>query len=225
MRLKALYEECGLFEKKAQKVSVVENTEPFLQELSKIKDFDKRIEFAEKHCKKKLGEGSSRVCFQLNDEFIMKVSFNEKGCAQSKTEMKPVVQRDCVNAALVADPDGKWIIFHMTQPLTEKKFKEIMGYSFTEFTNSLFYKFNQESDKWKKPKKYDEITENAFYCCIASLVYSADLLIGDLSKISSWKLKDGKVVLTDAGLDRDTYAAHYERETSSGNKTSVKSSE
>jgi len=222
MRIKVLFEECLLFQKRAEKVSVVDNTEPFLKQLSDIKGFDDRVAFAEEHCQKKLGEGSSRTAFQLSSDFIIKVAHNEKGLAQSKEEMQVSLEgRECVNNAIVADAEYKWIIFKNSEKITEKRFKEIVGCSFKHFTDSLFAKFNNESDRWPEHKDYGEISENPFFLCCAEIVFSNDLLLGDLSKISSYRERDGKIILSDVGFTKTVYRDFYEDDSSSSSSSST----
>ena len=216
------------FEKMANspttQVSVVDNSEPLLKQLSDIKEFDDRIKFAEEHFKK-LGEGSSRTAFQIDDSLILKVAHNEKGIAQNLVEMDPKLQRPCINKAEVADAAGKWIIFPSNDTITEKRFKEIVGFGFKPFMNALFYKFNNESDKWSPPRDYEEIEKNPLFMCLMETVLFCDLQLGDLDKCSSWGEVNGKVVLRDAGLNREVYKDYYQSDSSSTSSSPPKTSE
>lgn len=216
MKPSVLHHECQLFATAAESVRVVDNTDPFLRRLSELKTFDQRIEFADRHCQKKLGEGSSRTAFDCGGGMVLKVSHNPKGIAQSLHEMD--VSRsnfDCVNNAVVGDPEGKWILFEQSKELTEKRFDEIVGFSFKHFTTSLFSTFNNESDHWKEPSDYDEIKRSELFACCSAVVWKYDLLIGDLSKISSYRERDGKVLLADCGLSKDVHREHYQSTSSS----------
>src|ERR1700733_13983430 len=83
----SLFDRCKRFWKTAKelKVSLVENNDPFLKQLSDTKDYKKRVELAEESFKK-LGEGSSRTIFKMDDNNILKVAHNEKGEAQNLAE-------------------------------------------------------------------------------------------------------------------------------------------
>jgi hypothetical protein len=221
MRLKTLYEECSLFEKRAQKVSLVDNTEPFLQHLSSLKDFDERIEFAEKHCEKKLGEGSSRSAYLLNKDFILKLALSEKGIAQNKTEAEvSKAGKPCINNVLVADSQFIWLIFRNSKKLTEERFEEIIGYPFKHVSDALYAKWNNESDKWKAHKDYEEIVKLPFFICVSESIYANDLLVGDLSKISSYRERDGQVIVADAGLSKEVFDDFYRSDSSSSSSSS-----
>lgn len=226
MNLKSIFDECLLFERKAEDIRVVPNDEPFLQKLSNIKDFDDRIKFAEEHCEKKLGEGSSRTAFLLNKDFILKVAHNEKGLAQNRCEAEVSLEgKECVNNALVSDVEHKWIIFANSEKLTEKRFKEITGFSFSNFTDTLLAKFNNESDAWGDNKNYEEIEKLPFFLCVSEIVFANDLLIGDLSKISSYRERDGKVILADVGLSKKVWEQWYKSDSSSSSPSTVKTTE
>jgi hypothetical protein len=220
----SLFKRCHEFQKLAEKVSIVENTEPFLQRLSSL-SFKEAIKFCDEHCEKKLGEGSSRAAYMLNDDLMLKVAFNPKGNAQCKVEANiSALQFPCVNNALVADPEGRWIIFQATEKVTEKRFKELTGMSFGHFTDTLFYKFNNESDEWSKPKEYDEIVKNPFFLCVSNLTFECDEQIGDIAKISSFGERNGKILIVDGGLSRDVFEEFYAGDSSSSVKSTETSS-
>lgn len=204
-------------------LSVKDNSNPFLSELSKKKSFDDRVEFVEEKYEK-LGTGSSRTIFKLNDDLILKVAHNEKGIAQNKVEMNPKLQRACTNNIVMADGEGKWVIAPFTENIKKEDFKKYVGYSIDPFMNALFYKFNQESDNWNAPRDYEEIEELPLFKCLEQLVLDGDILLGDASKESSWGIsKNGKILLRDIGLSREVYDDYYK--SNSHSSSEPKSSE
>lgn len=220
-----LFNRCKKFEVLAGELSVAkvskeENTDPVLKKLSELKNFDDRIKFAKKNWKL-LGEGSSRTAFQINDDLIIKIAHNKKGLAQCLVEMDPKAQRECTNPVIVADPLGKWLVMKETKKLTKERFKEIVGFGFEPFMNALFFKFNNDSDKWKSPRDYEDIEKCPLFNCLAELIFETDQQVGDISKISSVRELDGKVVLVDYGLSRQVFDKMYSgNKTDSGTKTS-----
>src|SRR5271165_3996720 len=116
-----LFEMCNVFNKLSEltvsKVSVVENNDPVLAELSNIKDFDDRIEFAKKRWDL-LGEGSARAVFDINEKLVLKVATNKKGISQNQIEMNPKMQTTCTAKVYAADANGKWILFQATKTIT-----------------------------------------------------------------------------------------------------------
>lgn len=208
MKFAGVFRKIAHFDSTVKRMTVVKNSDPFLQKLTEEKDFKKRIEVA-KEVFDVLGEGSSRMVFDLPDDRVLKIALNEKGIDQNLFESHPKMQTECTNKVLVADPEGKWLIVKKAKSLTEKRFKEMVGFTFDEFTDALFYKFNNESDM-KRPKKYEEIVEHPLYkCLLEMMVGSDDLQLGDVMRISSWGEVNDKPLLIDIGLSREIYKEHY----------------
>jgi len=211
-----LFEKCKLFMKRATelKVSLVENSDPILKQLSELKDFDDRVELAEKHWEK-LGEGSSRTVFKISDDLIIKIAHNEKGLAQCKVEAEFDLQKPCVANVVVADPEGKWLIMKFTETMTKQDFKKIVGFGFETFMNALFYAYNNESDDWAEPKEYDKIKEHPLFKCLGEMVVDGSCLLGDFDKTSSFGIRDGKVYLRDWGFNKEVHDKFYQSKTPS----------
>ena len=211
-----LLEKCRSFMKRATelKVSLVENNDPILKQLSELKDFDDRVELAEKHWEK-LGTGSARAVFKISDDLIIKLAINKAGISQIKTEAQFDLQKPCVATVVVANPEGKWLISHFTETMTKEDFKKITGIGFDNFSSCLFYAYNNESDNWiREPKNFDQIKNHPLFKCVGELVVSG-ILIGDISKSSSWGIRQGQVYVRDWGLDKRTYSKEYEDSTPS----------
>jgi hypothetical protein len=224
-----LFNRCKEFEKIAgelsvSKISKEENSDPVLKELSNLKEFKDRVKLAEKHYKK-LGKGSSRTVFQMDDKCILKVAHSDKGIQQNLVEMDPKKQRACTNNVLVADAKSRWIIMPFTETVSKESFKKITGFGFTPFMNALFYKFNNESREWSPPKDYEDIQKSDLFKCVSELVLECDSQLGDYDKPSSWGQLDNKVVIRDYGLDRNTYDKMYDGKSKSSTKSKPKTSE
>jgi hypothetical protein len=203
-----LLERCKEFERLTKiSISLHENTDPILKKLSDLEEFDDRVEFAEKHWEK-LGEGSSRCVFKINEHLIIKIAINDRGIAQNHSEMNLDLQKPCITETIVADGMGKWLITHFTNNITEKEFKEIMGFTFDQFSKSLLYAFNNE-DNVKEPKEYDTIKKNPFFNCVSKAIIDGSLLVGDLEKISSYGAKNGTIYLRDTGFTKQVYDDYY----------------
>lgn len=214
-----IFDLCDAFTKVAT-VSLVENDRfPLLKELSEIKDFDERVEFAKERwdC---LGEGSARAAFQYSDKAVLKVALNDKGIAQNGTESSPKMQTPCTSRILAADGAMKWLLFENNKTITEKQFASITGMKFSEYCDALWQVFDNNSD-YKNLKHSDEIRSNPFFKCVCKLVMENDLLLGDLTsgKISSYGEVDGRVVIRDFGLTREEWAKQYDDSSSSSRST------
>lgn len=215
---------CEIFRKMATPIlSLKKNSNPILEEISAAKNYDDRIAIAKDQKWKKLGEGSSRAVFQINEKTIIKIAINDKGIAQNLSEMRPECRGECVNPVLLADAKGKWLIARHAEKITKEIFKQHIGYGFDAFVNCLSYAFNNESDK-KKPKDYDGIKHTKLFSCLARLIIDNELLIGDLKKLNSYYLLDGNIVLGDAGFSRKIYDRYYSHSTSSESSERTSSS-
>lgn len=57
--------------------------------LKSIRSLRGRLKYCKKHLGLPLGKGSSRICFQLDDDRILKLAINNKGIAQNEVEGRP----------------------------------------------------------------------------------------------------------------------------------------
>ncbi len=210
MSFKDLLNTCSFFEKRAQEISIsiIENDNPLLKELSSFKSFDDRVDFASDNFDK-VGEGSSRIVFKFSDDKVIKIAKNEKGIAQNKEESKLELQTEITNRVLLADPSGKWIIEKFANKINKLKFEELTSLDFNDFSKTLHYKFNNDSSDWPKPKNYEDIIDSELFQQVMSLVACNDLQIGDITRIESWGEVDGLAVIMDYGLSRDIYDEFY----------------
>lgn len=216
MDMYKLFEKCKEFFKAATelKVSLVENNDQFLKQLSDLKEFDDRVKLAKEKFEL-LGEGSARAAFKISDDLILKVAINEKGLAQDKVEAEFDLQKPCVASVVAADPEGKWLIMHFTETMTKEDFKKIVGFGFDSFMNSLFYAYNNESDAWSEPREYDEIKKHPLFKCLGDMVVDGNCLLGDFDKPSSFGIRDGKIYLRDWGFTKQVHDDLYETSNSS----------
>lgn len=216
-----LYAKCSQFHKLA--ISLAENRDPVLKQISELKSYDDRKDLAEEHWEL-LGEGSARAVYRINKELVIKIAINDKGEAQNAVEMKVDLQKPCSNPVIAADAKGKWLITYYTDSITKEEFKDAIGFSFDTFMKALFYVFNNESDSKKAPQDYDEIRKCSMFQCVASMVIDGALLLGDVDKPSSWGKREGKIVIRDYGFNKPVFEANYKTDTSSSSSTTKTSS-
>ena len=204
------------FAELAEGGKIIRNNDEILKEISELKDYDDRVELAGKEFEE-LGVGSSRIIFKMSDSLVLKVAKNEKGIYQNASEME--IHSPCLNNVLAADTEGKWVIVRFTDSMSADEFEEAVGIPFKTFGSAIFYRANNEKHE-DKPRDYDEIIEHPLFVCIFDLVMDYELQAGDVLKISSWGMLEGKPVLRDFGLTKDIYAEYYEDD-SDNNKTTV----
>lgn len=210
------------FESEVSQIDVIKNRDPLLKQLSDLKNFDARIEFADKSFPKKLGTGSSRVVYKISDDLIIKVAYNDKGIAQNQVEGSFELQKACALPIIVADPKGKWLITHFSENMTKQDFKRIIGVGFDAFMNGLSYAYNNEADK-TKPKDYDEVKDLPLFECLGKMVVDGSLLLGDIGKPSSFGVRNEQVVLRDFGFSKSVWSRFYASDSSSSSVSSSSS--
>ena len=182
----------------------------------------KRIDYI-KQFLPKLGAGSSRVVFDLDNATVLKVAKNEKGMVQNATEaeVSRVFKPMCVAKVFDYDEqDHKWIEMEKAFKFKEKDFQSAFGISFQDFISVM------EHWDWKrngsrktafrgiqKPLVYDDFIETNFFMCLEQMISNYNMPIGDIIRKSSWGLvnRGGKSipVLIDFGITQDAYDQYY----------------
>lgn len=189
------------------------------EELSKMDKFAKRIRFvSEKY--PKIASGSSRVVFDINDKFVLKLAKNEKGIAQNETENDWVLQssyESIIAPIYKSADDGTWLVSFKAKKMTKSLFKAILGYSFDDFGRWLiYYYYEHNPNRYIRPSPVNQeleelISASEFGFEIKNLMLDFDMPYGDLVRISSYGELGGRVVLVDYGLNQQTYDTFYNR--------------
>lgn len=189
-----------------------------LNEFKSLKSFNARKKYADQRLQK-IGKGSSRIVYKIDDNTVMKMAFNDKGVAQNQVEgdyglhrMYPDILPDLIDS----DDDNLWIIKQFAHKITQSEFKQKTGIKFSDFGDTIRYELNRAHgtrNYFSKPLKFDEVIDDEFVQEVLDMAINFDLLPGDLEKISSFGKIDNKKdpVLTDVGLTRTVWNEHYAR--------------
>ena len=201
----------------SQLVSLKEATdgEFSLIELNKIDDFKQKVLYCQKHLGDYIGSGSSRVVFQIDDEKVLKLAFNDAGVEQNIEEYKWADGRYSIFPKIFDfDKNGSWIISEFVLPAE----KEDFDYFFSKYNKapwirkwSEFVEFIWSLDAiqngydWRiyNDSKIDALCKNPLFGEIYDYVISNNIPIGDLTTINNWGLAkrngDAMPVVLDAG--------------------------
>ena len=184
-----------------------------------LKTFKERIEYCEANLKK-IGSGSSRIVYQVDNNKVLKLAKNKKGIAQNETE----IDRGSGNyfssiLAQVFDshPDGLWVEMEKAIPinkyefrrLTEFKIEDVGAYliNFQDENNGKKTRFHQQ-----KPL-VDRLDNDEFIQQLREFVAGTDALAGDLGQASSYGVvrRNGsdELVLIDFGITTNIYQDFY----------------
>ena len=183
----------------------------FLAKIEKLETYDERKEFA-KYYFNKLGEGSSRIVYIIDKNRLLKLAKNDKGIAQNKAECDHSRKSKIFNKILKKSKKYSYIIVENLKKLTEKRFKKLTGFTFKSFEKSFDYKMGSSEDE---PKDYDDISKKWFFKELIKVCENYSLVTGDLTKISSFGERNGKIILIDSGLTKKIYNDFYENKSNS----------
>lgn len=190
-----------------------------LEELSSIGNYNRRVKYCREHLGMPIGKGSSRIVFQMDDEKVLKLAFNEKGVAQNDVEFDWGAQNYGVMPKLYdKDDDDAWIVTEYVIPAKKEDFKKCIGIDFHDFC-----RFVGETERQYKPKgrcrimdkqefetyleKYDWLQKLYYYMC------DFQPPAGDLVSLRNYgmALRDGKpeIVILDSGLNDEVLKDYY----------------
>ena len=198
--------------------------------LKSLPSYAKRLQYCQQFLRK-IGSGSSRVVFAVDDEKVLKVAKNKKGIAQNQEEMQDWRQSyyDCFAKVYDASEDGIFLEMQAARKAKDSDFKRITGYGFDVmcawigYTASLYqsrarmgYR-NHEYDALFDTEEWADGLDNynlfssihGYLCDTCSEAY------GDLQRLSSWGVvsEDGeeKLVVIDFGLSDEVFDNYYKR--------------
>jgi hypothetical protein len=198
-----------------------------------LKNYNQRIKYCEQHLRR-LGSGSGRIAFQVDNDKILKIAKNQKGVAQNDVEIQLFFDGYIVNSgyqnllAKVYEADeenGLWLEMDLLSQIKLTEFKEYFGVSIRELdnviraiednagknrwygrhTSELFDKFNEGELEESNPKLYELID------LLQEMSVNFDHAIGDMKRISSYgRTVDGRIVVVDYGLSWDVWSEFYD---------------
>jgi hypothetical protein len=158
---------------------------------------------------KYIGKGSGRKVFVLNDKYVLKYAYNEKGLAQNEVETDKYFSayEPALFARVYSGENKKIIIMQRGEKITRRIFKEKFGFSFLDLSKYITERYSY----WKlhtditTNKKLLAFIENKFEQHVANM----DLHPQDFKSINAWKLICGKICLVDFGLTKNIFKELY----------------
>lgn len=201
-----------------------------MKTLISLPSFAKRLQYCMQYLKK-IGAGSSRVVFAVDNEKVLKVAKNEKGIAQNQEEMQDWRQNyyDCFAKVYDASEDGIFLEMQAARREKDSDFRKLTGYGFDVmsawigYTASLYTPRNRmiyrdrnfdelfDSEEWAEGlDNYNLFSRvHSYLCDTSSGAY------GDLQRLSSWGVvsENGEeyLVIIDFGLTDEVFDNYYRR--------------
>lgn len=187
-------------------------------EFNSIRSYRGKIEYATNRLKR-LGAGSSRIVFQVDNDKVLKLAKNEKGLAQNDVETDGYLAQHDITANVIDYDDSHdrpyWVEMELAIPINRNKkiFEKYAGISIEMLEQILIYirtqyefppAFNEDNPSWE------------FVSEIYDIAMTMDMpLPGDLARTSSYGLvkRNGKLqlVLIDFGFTNDVRSHYYAR--------------
>lgn len=185
-----------------------------LNTLSNLKTFIERTKFCKNNFHK-LGAGSARAAYELNNDFVLKLAKNQKGIFQNEIEMNYDIQScygDILAKIVKYDENAKWIIAQKAFKIKSKKqFQILSDFSPDDIQGYLAIKVLKTGWMIKIPTQeiVNQMENNLWIQELLSMCIDFDLHIGDINRISSWGFLNNKIVLIDYGVTETIYNNYY----------------
>ena len=143
-------------------------------------DFNKIKVNIEQEKYKRIGSGSGRYVYDLNNGYVIKAAKNRKGIAQNKAEHEIASKNNTRYFARIAAVSEDYELLIMEKAEKIKSFSEVWDYYKVKNNRELF----QIED-------------------LRNMIQNNGLLTVDLQRHTSWGIIKGKPVLIDYGFTRE----------------------
>lgn len=194
-----------------------------LEEFASISSFKGRIAYCEQRLQR-LGSGTSRIAYKVDEEKCLKIAKNQKGIAQNIHEARSILDRYDIGATVYEyDENGLWVEMQLARKCTKPEFKQIMGVSFGDMSSFAWacyvrrnphnaviassYITNPNIEKWVYDNEGTDARAN-WLLNLETFVGDFDPSMGvlrDVTSIRNWGIvkENGKekCVIIDDGLD------------------------
>ena len=187
--------------------------------LKSLPSYSQKVNYCKQMLGNPIGNGSSRMVFQLDDETVLKLAKNNKGIAQNEREYNLYA---CGASEFLPylmngtdEEDFLWIVSEYVLPAKAEDFKKVLGVPFKDIQRLVFANIYHNSKVAsqifsKYEDNYDAID---VFSSIEDLGHSYNVNFLDMSRISNWGMvmRDGKpmMVILDSGLTDEIYDKFY----------------
>lgn len=191
--------------------------------------YNKRVAYCKQMLGFPIGNGSSRLVFQLDDETCLKLAKNEKGVAQNLEEI--MVASDGIISYIPKvfngsdEENGLWIVTQYVLPAKENDFKETIGVDFKDVADFALNTDRRIGGRSFLTKMADNMIHHLYekydnndmaielFNDIHEIRADYDQCVGDLTRITNWGMvrENGNtyMVMLDYGLSEEIYKQFY----------------
>lgn len=189
------------------------------EEFANLRTFAERVRYCAQHLKK-IGAGSARIVYEIDDRSVLKLAKNAKGIAQNELEASlsnDYYIRDMVAQIFKSHPNDEWIEAEYAKRVTPTRFRELTGIDIKTLSEYLWKKHAENKGRGMgthlSPEQLEMVENNEFANNILDIMLNYDMPSGDLGRISSYgevnRNGQPEVVIIDYGLNDDVYQDHY----------------
>lgn len=192
-----------------------------IEEFKKLTSFDARIKYCKEHLER-IGAGTSRIVYKIDDEKVLKLAKNKKGVAQNEVEIRMSQDsyvEDIVAEVFEYDENNLWLEMELARRLDKTIFEKLTGFGFGVFCDAI-YNYNiiargirGFSQRPMSQAMVDEMHEDEFISSVFDFIGSAGMPAGDLMRLSTYGIVGSpageRIVIIDYGLDDDVLSSFY----------------
>lgn len=122
-----------------------------LEQFSQLPSFAARVRYCNERLQK-LGAGTARIAYKVDDEKVLKIAKNNKGIAQNTAECDwSRNEYECFAKIFEADTDNyTWVEMEIARRAKPTDFKKILGISFKELVDIIYAIYNQYAYSGRK---------------------------------------------------------------------------
>ncbi len=202
-----------------------------MEEFKSIRSFADRVKYCENRLKK-LGAGTSRRVYQIDNEKCLKLAKNHKGIAQNIEEINlgnDMYAGSCFAKVYDYDSNGLFVEMELARRAKESDFERLVGIPFDVYcdiivrTAANYLPSNNQSRNWinkSMDDSYEYVMDNIddFEFISQVIDYMGNFQVkayGDLQRLSSYGVvrRDGQeeMVIVDFGLTEDVFNNYYRK--------------
>lgn len=194
-----------------------------IKEFSKLTSFNSRIKYCQERLKR-IGSGSARIVYQIDDTKVLKIAKNAKGLAQNEVEISHSQYDDLSEITANVfnyNQDNLWLEMELASKVTPAIFQQVTGFSFDDYCAAVHNYGNRDTNpssrgyynKKVDPEIVDLMWGDEFVRDIFSYIADYNIPVGDFQVLTSYGLvkRNGvdTIVMVDFGLDSDVCASFY----------------
>ena len=191
--------------------------------------FAKKVRYCKDMLGFPIGNGSSRMVFQIDDEKCLKLAKNTKGIAQNEQESTVLTDYYKADYSIfpkmyenLSDMDNfQWIVSEYVLPARAKDFKVATGYDWKTvkmFIATVCARYDRMSrqliddDTMEQIMEYDE-ENSGFFHELEDYLCNYQMPVGDYLRLANWGMTkrygEPYMVILDDGLTNEIFNKYY----------------